>query len=211
IRESATNQLIRQGTPAKAELLVAVKDPDAEVRSRARQVLEKIVAAERKRQLQAFRNDIDGNEGVTLPAWAVFKKTVGDDPVARELFVKMQEAEPDLMEAYEKSATQAAGILEQKARVATANLKREQAGLPSAPGATPAIGSMLAMLFVGGDPAVQLSDQATDLIVALPRSPEFRSAIAPSSSPQRASCQRLLGRWVARELPEKYLLANLAH
>src|SRR5262245_35099520 len=44
IRESATNQLIRQGSAAKPELLVAVRDPDAEVRHRARQVLEKIVA-----------------------------------------------------------------------------------------------------------------------------------------------------------------------
>src|SRR5262249_39157670 len=107
--------------------------------------------------------------------------------------------------------TQAAEALEQKAHVAMANLKREQAGRPSARGTTPAIGSMLAMLFVGGDPAVQLSDQATDLIIALPRSPEFRSAIAPSASPQRQRCQGLLGRWVARELPEKSLLANLAH
>jgi hypothetical protein len=210
IRESATNQLIRQGAAAKAEMLVAVKDPDAEVRSRARQVLERIVAAERKRQLQAFRNDIDGNEGVTLPGWAVFKKTVGDDPVARELFVKMQEAEPDLMEALEQGPKQAAEVLEQRTRVATANLKREQAGLPSARGATPAMGSILAMLFVGGDPAVRLGDEAADLIIALPRSPEFRSAIAPSASPQREPCQRLLGRWVARELPDKYLTENLA-
>jgi len=211
IRESATNQLIRQGTAAKAELLVAVKDPDAEVRSRARQVLEKIIAAERKRQLQAFRDDFDGKDGVSLPSWSVFKKTIGDDPTARQLFVKMQEAEPDLMEALEKSPKEAADVLDQKTRVATANLKRERAGLPAARQATLTIGSILAMLFVGGDSAVRLSDEATDLIITLPRSAEFRSAITPAASPQRGPCQRLLGRWVARELPDKYLLANLAH
>src|SRR5262249_4968585 len=58
---------------------------------------------------------------------------------------------------------------------------------------------------------IRLSEEAADLIVGLPRSPEFRSAITPAASPQRGPCQRLLGRWVARELPEKYLLANLAH
>jgi hypothetical protein len=210
IRESATNQLIRQGTVAKTELLLAVKDPDAEVRSRARQVLDRIVAAERKRQLQAFRDDIDGKDGVTLPGWSVFKKTIGDDPIARQLFVKMQEAEPDLMEAFEKGPKEATEVLEQKTHMAVANLKRERAGLPATRTATPTMGSMLAMLFVGGDPAVRLSEEASDLIVTLPRSADFRTAIVPSASLQRESCQRLLGRWVARPSLDKYLTDNLA-
>jgi hypothetical protein len=114
------------------------------------------------------------------------------------------------MEAFEKSPKEATEVLEQKTRAAVASLRRERAGLPATRGATLTMGSMLAMLFVGSDPAVRLSDEAADLMVTLPRSTEFRAAITPSASPQREPCQRLLGRWVARESLDKYVTDNLA-
>jgi hypothetical protein len=209
IRESATNQLIRQGPAAKAELLVAAKDPDAEVRSRARQVLEKIVAAERKRQLQAFRDDFDGKEGVTMPGWSVFKKTIGGDPTARELFVKIQEAEPDLLEAFEKGPKAAGDVLRQKTSLAAAS--RTRGAAQASRQSSVSMGSALAMLFVGGEPTVSLTDEMTEQILLAPQSQEFLSALTSQGSPRREPCQRILGRWVARDTAEKYLPVCLAY
>ncbi|HEY2759415.1 MAG TPA: hypothetical protein VGI75_01690 [Pirellulales bacterium] len=207
-REAATKRLIEQGIGAKPLLLAALDSSDAEVRVRAQHVLDVVVAADRKQRIQAFRTDVDGNRGATLPGWPQFQKIAGSARPARELFVEMSQAEPSLLEAYSQGAQAASDALRQRCLVPALQ--------PSASGVRLgnmrlSAGSMLALIFVASDPAVSIGEETAGNIISLPAYMEMlalRSAAA--SDPRREACLKLVGRWVARDVGSKYLPANLA-
>lgn len=211
VRESATKQLIQKGIGSQAELVAAVDSSDAEVRLRARHVLDVIVAADRKQRLQNFRADVDGKLQTTLPGWAAFQKLAGSDRTAREMFFEMTQADSALLEAFEKGPKEAAKILQQRCTQPTAQPAPNRAGARQSGMLNMSDGSIMSLLFVAGQPKVPLTDEVIETMIALPRYPAFFNFKNPSpGDPRRELCLKILSQWVAKDVGSKQLPANLA-
>jgi hypothetical protein len=110
IRESATEQLALAGPAALAALQATANHPDREVRYRAQRVLGLIRQYDVERRLEAFLSGKDTPD-YPLPGWSRFKKSYGDGPEHRKLFVEMQRLEGELLRALEENPRRAADLL----------------------------------------------------------------------------------------------------
>jgi hypothetical protein len=210
VRESATNSLIQIGVEAKPILVAASNSNDAEVKLRARSILSKIVDADFQRRLAAFEADRDGSGNTTLPGWSVFKETIGSDREARELFVDMQKAETQLFDAYEQGPEQALEALKERSQKAwdnATNLGRRG----RRPAGNVNLFNAAAMLFVGSDPRLEISDEIATRLSALPTNETFRNAIISGEQKRRQLYRTILGRWVARDMSLQLLAENLSY
>jgi hypothetical protein len=109
VRERAAERLRRLGRLAKLALLDGRGHPDPEVRSRCERLLPAAMADDRRARLDAFLADPDGRREHDLPGWERFRRAVGSDPAARELFVRMFRADGELMEAAEREPERVSG------------------------------------------------------------------------------------------------------
>jgi hypothetical protein len=101
VRQQATQELTKFGRLPKAALLAGLEHADAEVRVRCRRLLPNAMALDRQARLEAFIADKDGKEEHDLAGWKRFRKLVGTDAPARDLFVKIQKANSELLEMAE--------------------------------------------------------------------------------------------------------------
>ncbi|HEY2881648.1 MAG TPA: hypothetical protein VGJ15_04430 [Pirellulales bacterium] len=219
VRENATAQLIQTGIKAKPQLVAVLDSSDAEVRRRAKQILAAVVDEDFQRRLNAFRADVDGSKQTSLPCWNLFKQTIGSDAQARQLFSEMQTTESALLEAYEQGPKQASKLIESRAQAAA-----EGIGSSARRGQRPqaaTLGTALAILFVAGDPKVELNDPTAANIVQLPSI--LQSSNVPivvqqslTAKPPRTEanartemCLKVLGRWVARDISLALVQKNL--
>jgi hypothetical protein len=213
VRESASNQLAKQGIAARSQLQAALESPDAEVRFRARRILAVVVEADFQRRLSAFSADVDGKLNLSMPGWTAFKRLVGSDQAARDVFVEMQQANAPLLEAYEQGPKQGAEKLRALAAAEpTVNIGR---GRTIVQPTVSNLGAILSWLFVASDPDVQLSDDITSYAMQLPNNRVFQEAALPNSrdaSSQREVCRKILGHWVARDdLNSALVMSNLSY
>ncbi len=207
VREGATNKLIEKGITAKPVLVAALTSTDAEVRFRAKRILSIIVDADFQRRKRDFIADVDGTAGATLPGWSAFKELVGSDPAARDLFVEMQDAQTQLLEAYERGPKEAATMLKECSQTEVDKVQPQ--GRRNRVQASMSVPIMAALLFVGGDPQVAISDEvASRLATLLPENPSFRPAMT-SISGRRAIFRKLYGRFVARDMSFDLMAFNL--
>src|SRR4051812_25436410 len=72
-RERATKRLKRLGIAGRTALEAACKDSDAEVRSRASEILADVLEADFQSRLEAFAADIDSRQKYDLPSWDRFR------------------------------------------------------------------------------------------------------------------------------------------
>lgn len=214
VREEATNQLIRTGIEAKPQLMAALSSSDAEVRFRAKRVLEVVVEGDFQRRLKAFAEDVDGSRKLSLPSWQSFKKFAGEDRAARALFVEMQQAEPQLLEAYESNPAAAAESLAERTQTMQFNAggrfinQQNRRIFMSAAPAQPSLGSSLAMLFVGGDESVAMKDEVADRFRTALNCNELHTSLAAADDRGNIS-RKIVGRWIGRESTDGMMLANL--
>src|SRR5262249_62338463 len=90
-------------------------------------------------RLGAFSADFDGRQKQTLPAWNEFSAQFGSSRLTRQLFVEMQRAEPELLEALSKGTKSGSEALaERTGQIIEA--QRESAL---------SIGTVASLLFVG--------------------------------------------------------------
>ena len=94
------------GAPIAA-LEEGVQSSDREMSFRSRHALDIVREHDFQRRLRAFAAGQDAQETYELPGWALFRKEVGDGLEARRLFVEMQQAEPELLQALERSPERA--------------------------------------------------------------------------------------------------------
>lgn len=194
-RQRAMRELIALGLPAKQALLDGLQDDDPEVRWRCRHVLESVLELDLRARLARFAADEDGAQGLTLPGWERYRELAGDEPAERELFVEMQRAEPDLLEAADNPSPLLDDALLQRcaqlqqtifAPFASDSRARRQAPL----------GSVAALLFVATQPEVQVSDALISYLHTFSFQPAFTQAM---TDPRRSKpLRKLLGTWVGR-------------
>ena len=104
-------QLVELGVEAIAALEEGVQSNDREVSFRSRHALDIVREHDFQRRLRAFAAGQDAQETYELPGWALFRKEVGDGLEARRLFVEMQQAEPQLLQALARSPDKAVEAL----------------------------------------------------------------------------------------------------
>jgi hypothetical protein len=203
-RESATTQLLKMGIEIKPTLLAAIDDPDAEVRERVRYVLAGVVDADFQHRLSRFAEDVNDDKRYDLPGWARYRELVGSDRAARNLFVEMQRSEMSLMEGLEVGGDAATRILEGRIRAAQAAFQARNAPL----GGSTSLGSVAALVFVGSDANIKLSETSALQLGSLAAyQPSFTQAIAGGS--QSAMLKKILGAWIARDLSPTLTSQNL--
>jgi hypothetical protein len=204
VREAATNQLMKMGIEVKPALLAAMDDPDAEIRVRVRSVLASVVDADFQRRLVLFAEDVNDQKHYELPGWSRYRELVGSDRAARNLFVEMQRSEMSLMEGLEVGREAAARILESRIRAAQLVYQGRNAPLAG----TVSLGSVAALLFVGSDKSVNLSEAYALQLGSLANyQPMFQQAI--SSGQQSALLKKILGAWIKRDLSPAVASENL--
>jgi hypothetical protein len=206
-RERAAAGLVAFGPAALAavEAAASAEAVDLETRSRARRVRSAIREQEHERRVAAFLAAEGPLADDVLPGWGRFRDEVGGDEEARRLFAEMQRAERELLAA-------AAGADEVDPAAKTL-LERRCLELQNqyAYGGTKRLplGSQAAIVFLAGDPSLELSTAVLGQVNAFCQYNDLRAELA--GGPRRELARRLVGCWVAREddANESYLYARV--
>jgi hypothetical protein len=197
VRERATRELIGLGIVTRDALSRAAKDSDAEVRVRARAVLETVTESDFQERLDAFSADYDGSHRVTLPAWEQFSEQFGSSRLARELFVEMQRAEGELLAAMAAGTKQASQALSKRARDVLEGQREVHLQL----------GTLATFLFVASAEGVTVdhdgAGQLLPYVVQLTYQRNSKSAFWP------VVLKRMVGRWLAKDATPETAAQNL--
>ena len=220
MRHDASAKLREAGLDARESLSAGLDHDDPEISRRCRWILADVMEDDFRRRLRAFmvetdgmqmelRVDLgqlrsvlrrvqasfDGIEGVPqkeLPCWSRYKQEIGEDAKARELFAKMQEAEPCLLESSATSTGAASESLTLRFR--------QVYGLMATPyypqRRSPSLGTVAAMLFVAsqGDVKMTLSANEEQYFASLVQQSEFSQAA--SDGPYKPSVHKLMTSWL---------------
>ncbi len=178
-REAASLRLLEAGLAARDELLQRINSSDPEVRDRSLRILASINERAHRQRVAAFLADPDDTKSHGLVGWPRFTSLVGKDRRSREMFVRLYDAEPLLLDAL-------GGDARRLNEVFVARNKEGQAAIQGrirAPGALNADGQTSlatagAILFAASDPRVSLGD--LDHIFSVPFGSVFAGAIPNS-------------------------------
>jgi hypothetical protein len=195
-REKATRQLIELGIVTRDALERATLGGDAEVRVRARAVLDIVSESDFQQRLREFSADYDGRQHRTLPGWQQFSGRFGASRLARELFVEMQQAEPEMLAALAAGAKGGAAALGERAHAILDGQSETNLSL----------GTLASFLFVGSAEGVAVDEQSAQLfpyILQLTFQRNNKSEFWP------ALLKKLIGNWIAKDANPQTANQNL--
>lgn len=199
VRERATHQLLRMGLAAKQALQEGADDPDPEIRRRCLDLLPAVLEADLKARVEAFVADTEGKKEHDLPGWPRFRKMVGADAPARQLFADMLKADLRLLEDVETHPDQAGDLFAARCQNLQQTLfgnrggigfvgNQEQIKLPD----------VATLLFVGSDPKVigKTQLQSVYAVTNFLYQPSVRNALDPSKP---TPFKKLLLAWMGQQ------------
>ncbi len=168
-----------------------LSDPDAEVRARARQVLNVVRETDFRLRLKAFETDTTGKLHHDLPSWDRFRREIGESREARDLFVMMQRAEANLLETLAENPEAIVSQLAERCQAAQSALytqlhMQDESGVP-----TVTAGTVAALLFVAGAEEIRVDEQDAIYMDSIIHFPKFEEELRGGF--QSSSCRRLLG------------------
>jgi hypothetical protein len=199
-REAASEQLTQLGLSAFAALEAAATHPDQEVRYRSVRILGQIRELDLQRRLDAFLAGKDAAE-YPLPSWSRFAKTYGDDSPARQLFVDLTRADPELLAALERSPRQAADLAAQRVAQLQQSMQFGQRQI--------ALGQIASLVFVAAEPDVELADSPMSMVISYCQQQAMREAI--NNSAKSGVPKKMLGALIRRtDGNAAYMAMNLA-
>jgi len=202
VRERATRELLEIGMAARDALADAAKAPDPEVRMRARSVLTAVSSADFRARLEAFSSDYDGHQNRSLPGWEQFSAQFGNGRAARQPFVEMQRAEPELLEAFAKGGKAA------NEAIATRCQSLSQHAMQNQREAQVPIGTIATMLLVGSSEGIVIDEQVgAQLFTWMLYQQAFQKNA--TSGPWSPMLKQLLGRWVVKDVSATATVNNL--
>lgn len=204
IREAATEHLSHQGIEIQPRLLAALEDPDPEVRFRVRRILTMVIEADFQKRLAAFAEDVNDTKHLSLPGWTRFRTTFANDAAGRKMFVEMQRAEPQLMQAFETGPTAASQALETRLHeIQDAMQMRFRFGNNASVG----MSSVMALLFVATDNHVTLNEEAAFQLCNFCVQPLTIQTNAGNGD--STISRKIIGAWIARDASANVLQQNL--
>lgn len=187
VREKATRELIALGIVTREALKRAMLEADAEVRTRAREILGQVCELDFQNRLEAFSADYDGSHKQTLPGWGQFSAQYGAGRVARQLFVEMQRAEPALLASLDEGSKAAAEALNERVHDI---LNGDGEGLSN-------LGTKASLLFVGAAAGVEVDRLgSTNLYPYLVQSIYQGYAKSPLWP---GLLRKIVGRWITKD------------
>jgi hypothetical protein len=204
VREEASRHLSQMGIEIQPALDNALHSPDPEIRVRVRRILDTIVKADLEKRLNAFAEDVNDTKHLDLPGWARYRQVVGATGSARQLFVEMQRAEPNLFRAVEEGPTATSQSLENSI---TQELVQMQVKQRFAGGYAISLSAVSAMLFVGSDKQETLPDDLAMQLVFLTNQPAIQQTM--NGGAQAAPVKKILGAWVSHDACVNVLSQNL--
>jgi hypothetical protein len=190
VRLSAAEQLLSAGTSARGPLLKLVDCPEPEARAAARRLVALIDRTEFQRRLAAFAADSDGSLGLTMPGWDLFREQIGEDPIARGLFVEIQRHEGTLLSSSFGDSQQSLDD-QWEARLHRIVQWQSTVALGNEP---PSLGSCAAMVFLGAAAQFDVSDRGTVLVENLIQQPPMREQM--QAGQYRDAIRRLVVAWI---------------
>lgn len=190
-RERASEELTKIGLAAQPELEAAAVGTDTEARFRAKRILVVVRNAALERQIEAFRNDVDGKQQLTLPGWEAFRDKFGGDKPTRDLFVDMHKSGPAILAAIgDGDARRIAERLREGVR--DFQLRMQNGTAQRTP---PSAGQTAALLWAACRPDVAVDDQTAMMLTQFVYQSTFQQAVRTAKSVQR----QLLSEWVQRD------------
>jgi hypothetical protein len=195
-RQQAQRMLEAMGVPAKEALQAALDNPDAEIRYRAAQVLEHVLDLDFQQKLETFLSSSGECSDDCLPGWQRFREQVGRSHAARRLFVEMQRAERELLQAAQAQPAAAGELLELRCQQIQHEMQSADADDEQPLG----VGSIAALLFVAGKRDVEISTQGASYVNNFSNQPSLHSALSAGTliEPLRG----LLSVWVSRHFED---------
>ncbi len=184
VREFAEKRLVRAGLATEPALSDAAESSDLEVRYRAQRVLEVVRQAHLDRLLVSFVEGGAITDESVLPCWAKFRELLGDEPHLRELYVGMLRSERRLLELCEQRPSGVAEVFRRTSQAEELWSSHRLIELNSAE-------TLPALLFVAGDPRVQLDERSAELICSVW---EYSSEALDQFD--RQAVKLLLSRWL---------------
>jgi hypothetical protein len=184
VREQATSDLLKAGPRATAFLEDGARNLDREVRYRCQRILLLVRKMELDGRLERFKNGTDIGEP-PLPGWESLQKQLGDSPALKLLFIDMYRVESEFLEAAAKGGRQASEALNTRVGEIQTMMQMQT---------EPAIGSILAVLFIAVENANENNQGTNQNIINLCYQQSFRAAI--TGGPHRESVRKLLGAWI---------------
>jgi outer membrane protein assembly factor BamB len=143
-RQAAERELAALGMSARNALFDGLQNDDPEIRRACQRVLTGVLEKDFQKRVAAYVADKAGKQDHDLPGWARYRKIVGSDKEARELFVQMLKAEAGLLESVEAGSMDAVKLrLSEVAAMAYNRNTRERKQPPR--------GTMAALLFACSD------------------------------------------------------------
>lgn len=188
-REVATEKLLTYGLPALKIVEEATKDPDREVRYRCERVRIMLREIDLQRRLEAFAADVKGEKDHGLPAWDKFAASHGGSSEARQLFVEIFRAEPDLLKSLQIDAKQASDLVTSRVFQMQQSLQTPQQPL--------SLGSVAALLFAGAEKDLTIADQTQQMIMNFCYQQSMRDALT-GGSPKQPVVRSLLGKYLVK-------------
>jgi hypothetical protein len=174
VRETATEKLLTYGLPALKIVEEATKDPDREIRYRCDRVRVLLREIDLQRRLEAFAADVKGEKDHGLPAWDRFAALHGGSGEARQLFVDIFRAEPELLKTLQIDPKQASDVVTSR----VFQMQQNQQVQP------PTVGTVAALLFAGAEKGVTVPDQQKQMIISFCFQPALREVLTAGAAKQ---------------------------
>ncbi|MDA7979739.1 MAG: PQQ-like beta-propeller repeat protein [Pirellulales bacterium] len=188
MRQKAARELRNHGLAAKALLIEALSHSDAEVRAGGRACLSAILDDDRQQRFEIAAADPSRLDEVDLPGWRRFRATIGADPDAQELFLKMFAAEPQLLESAAPGGKSTTESMLARCRQIQAFSK-----LPIEKSERqPVFATVAALAFVGADPSAEMPPQVMTSVMSHLNRSEFQERLLNAEG---APVRRLLTAW----------------
>jgi len=193
-RKRASQDLAAMGLKARDALQAGLKHADPEVRRRCRWILQDVLEADFQGRLKAFLADDEAKQQHDLPGWERYRRIIGEDKAARELFAQMLQEEAPLLISSAAGAEPAAdGLMLRIGQIYSAMV------VPYPPQRKePSLATSAALLFVSSDPQLNLPQGLVDhsCLATIAQRPKFTEAL--TKGPYQAAARKLLGRWIIR-------------
>lgn len=191
-RTSASKAIIKYGVGARAALLEAMQNDDLEIRYRAERVLEAVELDDQERRLKLYLEEEENSSDDLLPTLGRFRRTIGTDEAARQLFVRMQRAEPRLFRLSEPGGREFEEALERRAVAIQFNHRHVETRKKS-------IINVAALLYLTADPGVALPAQVMQQVYSFLHFNEFRTAM--NAGDQGRVMRSIVSVWIEKPEP----------